>query len=325
MKKMLGLLHNWLVNFRNNLYDQNFLKSIDVGRPVISIGNLTMGGTGKTPMVMLLSQYLEKKNISYAIISRSYKSKNKSICQVIPTESNAAVLYGDEPVMLAKKCKLGQVWIGPQKNKTASFVVKNLNPQILIVDDGFQHRRLKRNLDIVMIDASQKMNELDIFPIGRGRESQSSLSRADFVVYSKANLAHVDSFRNLRSQINRPSLELQYTGDLDNIDLAKKYLLASGLGNPDSFERLARQCEIKFDQHIKYADHYQYSLSDFVSLQNKMILNQADGLLVTEKDAVKWQFLLSEKDLAKISVLKIKTEITGATAEFYGKIDKLLC
>jgi tetraacyldisaccharide 4'-kinase len=325
MKKMLGLLHKLLVELRNYFYDQNILKSIDVGTPVISIGNLTMGGTGKTPMVMLLSQYLENKNIRYVIVSRSYKSKNNSICQVKPHDPNAAVLYGDEPVMLAKKCKLGQVWIGPQKNKTASFVVKTIKPQILIVDDGFQHRRLKRNLDIVMIDASQKTNELEIFPVGRAREPMSSLSRADFIVYSKVNLAQLDSLQELRNKINKPSLELRYLTDLDHIDLAKKYLLASGLGNPDSFEQLARQSGIKFDQHIKYADHYQYNFSDFVDLQKKMFLNQADGLLVTEKDAVKWQFLLSEKDLEKINVLKIKTEISGSIAEFYGKIDKLLC
>ncbi|MBN1392088.1 MAG: tetraacyldisaccharide 4'-kinase, partial [Sedimentisphaerales bacterium] len=160
---------------RNFLYSNNWLKTHRAGAAVISIGNITTGGTGKTPLVIWLCKFLQQKQIPFAILTRGYKTH---------PQTQAAI---DEPVILAESCPQAKVIVNPNRVKAAKEAVVKLGAKALIMDDGFQHRRLARDLDIVTIDATCPFGFGKLLPAGLLREPASSLNRADAAVLTRCD------------------------------------------------------------------------------------------------------------------------------------------
>jgi len=203
---LAALLYAGIMLLRNFLYDLNIFKAIEIeNTKVISIGNITAGGTGKTPITAFLVQALMDHKISCGIISRGYKANYKEAsCQVMPELNDAAQIFGDEPTWLAKSLKPVPVWVGKDKSRTAQAMMAatEIKPVVIIADDAFQHRRLKRDLDILVIDASVSWFDYLPLPLSRGREDfLLGVRRADIIILNKTNLAQEHRLKKMRSSL----------------------------------------------------------------------------------------------------------------------------
>lgn len=328
MKNFLRHMHEAGVQFRNHLYDEGYLDAVSLACPVISVGNLTMGGTGKTPVVASLVQHLQSKGLRPLIVSRSYKSEINWVSEVKPETARASFVFGDEPVLLARQLPGVPVWIGPVKYETARVAYEKYRPDVVIVDDGFQHRSLKRDLDIVLIDASKPFAEHELLPIGRGRETFSSLSRAHWIVLSKVNLSEAGTLELLRHQMpkDKKVLEMSYRARLDgDVQIDKPCFLFSGLGNPASFRRSAEQFGLQIVGEKIYPDHYRYNAKDLAEIQAKAQSHGAVQIITSEKDEIKVRDLLRVLPGVQFQfyTLKIKPEMSGPVEEFYQNVDQL--
>lgn len=291
--KLLSTLFGHTVGLRNFLYDKKILSSFSSKAWVVSVGNITVGGTGKTPCVDFLLSLLEKKNHKVAVISRGYKSQKKGFNKVDKDHAHAGFLFGDEPSWLASRHPKVPVYISPDRVKGVLAIEKEFSPEIIIADDAFQHRRLLRDRDIVVIDATEEKENYRLLPMGRARESFDSLRRAHAIFLTKTNLVTSDVLRwvhgNIRFNKNIFNFEMivDKIYNFSNVNLARDFsgqavALVSGIGKPQNFEKILNR--YKIERHLKYPDHARYDehkVREILSLQEKM------PVITTEKDYIK--------------------------------------
>ena len=187
--KPLQWIYDFIIFIKNKSYDLGIFKKVFLDIPIISIGNLSVGGTGKTPCVYFVAKELfhEKLFKKIVIVSRSYKGKLKVAMPVNLILDNAAAVFGDEPCMLQSKLPFCTVWAGPAKFKTAQAAVLKDKPDLILIDDGFSHRKLSRHFDLVLIDATASLGNFQTLPVGRLREPINSLKRASAILLTKTN------------------------------------------------------------------------------------------------------------------------------------------
>lgn len=248
--------------------------------PLIVVGNISVGGVGKTPLVIALAQHLQQKGIKVGIVSRGYGStKNKTVYEV-QLEDNAAEV-GDEPLLIALKTKCPVV-IAKKRTKAVWYLLTKHQCQIILSDDGLQHYKMGRAIEIAVIDGSRGLGNGLCLPAGPLRESKKRLNQVDFLVVNSGEWDNAypmtlipDSIRNLKTHAPVNSEEL---GD-DIVAMA-------GIGNPQRFYLTLQQLKIKFTTRT-FPDHYQFTPQDFSSLDSVVIM--------TEKDAVKCRSLRTNK------------------------------
>jgi len=187
------ILYQCISKLRNYFYDTDWLESVRVEAPVISIGNLSFGGTGKTPCLVFLAQCFSPK-LKVVVISKSYKSKLAEAEKVDLARANAAAYFGDEACLLKKLLPNCAVWSGPHKFRTAQVASLYEKPDLIFIDDGFSHRRLKRNFDLVLIDATKGFEDY-------WREGLNSLQRADAVMLTKTNFQTALQIERIQQKI----------------------------------------------------------------------------------------------------------------------------
>lgn len=311
-----SLFYFFIIIFRNYLFDIQVLKIRKINTPVISIGNISLGGSGKTPLVLELMTHFKNP----WILTRGYKSKvttNKLYPQIVSRFSTE--LYGDEPTLIASKLIQGHVVIDPNRYRGAKFALeKSLDVDVFILDDGFQHRQLHRDLDVVVFDLDTFVNSFlfrypnPIFmclPFGRYREPLSSLKRADYIFISKWAHLKLNLVEEAVSLITKENSKVFYLKteivDLKNIDgqtLSKgNVFLFSGLGNPKVFEEdLKRQFPgLNIIAHKVFKDHHAYSLQELNELLDLSNKNKIP-LVCTEKDFIKIKRFKSDTDLSQL-------------------------
>ena len=188
LKSGLAALYSFFVNRKNKAFDEGKEELVRLSCPVISVGNISVGGTGKTPVVHFMAQYFSQQNIKVAIVSRAYKAESSTPVRV-DLEKASPLFFGDEPSLLSALNPRAAVFVGKEKNQIAKWAESEFHPQVLIVDDGFQHRRLYRNMDIVLLDATESIDKAYVLPKGNFREDLSSLHRAHMILLTKYNLA----------------------------------------------------------------------------------------------------------------------------------------
>lgn len=300
------------VTVRNTLFDWRMLTTRTVGVPVISVGNMTVGGTGKTPVVEFITRYCLNRGKKVGVISRGYGRETGGVCVV---SNGKAVLAdalsgGDEPVQIAKKFPQALVVVGERRVDAAFAAVHDLGAEVLILDDGFQHRYLHRDLDIVLLDARKIARQDHLLPAGTLREPWSGLRRADVVALSKVtgHPEEVDtSLTILRRWHDRPVVQFRSTVDcfrrtLDDavvpLEVIRQspVLAFSGIADHDGFvqDLIALGLSVKFDR--RYADHHRYSLADVTSLIEALHSSGAERYVTTEKDAMR---LVAEPQLVE--------------------------
>lgn len=296
----------WLYRFvtavRSALYNRRILRPARLSCKVISVGNLTTGGTGKTPVTKFLAARISS-NRKTAILSRAYGStveRTQTTLKGSEIKESDASQYGDEVVELASTLPIVWFGLGSDRKSTGAKLVQEHGVEIALLDDGFQHRKLHRDLDIVLIDASNPVGNGHWLPTGPLRESLKSLQRADIVLLTKTNGLNEPTLSCLEGTVSehfekekifrmatsiskiRP-LEHTETLDLQN----KSVWLFGGIGNPEHFEQLARGSGLRVAGCTWYPDHNKYDERDLATLRRILDEGKADCLLTTAKDAVK--------------------------------------
>ncbi len=271
----ISWLYVLIVKIRRILYQSGLLPVNRVDAPVIVVGNLTVGGTGKTPLVIWLAEYLKSKGYKPGIISRGYGGTASKKPQQVRADSNPQ-LVGDEPVLIAKRSQC-PVAIGRKRTIAAEELINRLDCDIIISDDGLQHYSLYRDIQINVIDGQRRFGNSHCLPAGPLREPLSRLKEMDIVVgYGNAS---------------RHEHKMEYdTGDLVNLQNPEKRLpltsleglsahAIAGIGNPGRFFSCLRNHKIHIIKHV-FPDHHYYT-------QNEITFDDDFPVVMTEKDAVK--------------------------------------
>jgi tetraacyldisaccharide 4'-kinase len=266
--------------------------------PVISVGNLTMGGTGKTPCVLRLAALLKERGRKPGILTRGYgRSSPEKQMALAPGADVHADQTGDEPQIFVRS-GLAPVGIGTDRFETGTLLLRGFNIDCVLLDDGFQHARLARDMDIVLIDAINPFAGGDVFPLGRLREPRDALVRADVVLITRSDLADTaDAIeRELRRWNShapifharvRPEAWVEYrSGQVIPIGEQPFRNAAAfcGLGNPQSFRRTLAQIGITPAEWVEYEDHHRYRPQELRHIAHHAAENGADALVTTEKD-----------------------------------------
>lgn len=333
--KPLSQVYQQVVEIKNGLFEKKALKSYRAPVPVISIGNMTMGGTGKTPIVDFCLKALVSEGKKVAVISRSYRADAEDPCWVDVSHPHAARYFGDESVMLAQANPEVDIYVGPTKWKTAEFAVSKKTYDLLIVDDGFQHRRLERDLDIVILDTTEDWQNYQVVPEGRAREAWHNLQRADLIILNKCNLASAEQMQTLQSHLpeGKAVLKFNYTttkiknllsGELKNKTALRdrELFVFSALGRPEVFENTMSEWAGRPVQSERFRDHHRYSGKDVQQIVLDFKKSMADFLITTEKDAVKIKPLLEGQNFFWAALLEV-TEV-GEKGLLNEKIRSLL-
>ena len=302
----LSLIYETIVLIRLAMYKKGILQTKKAEVSIISVGNLTVGGTGKTPMVDFLVRELKQMGVHTAILSRGYGNHTQSSLQRIlisEKSPNTPFTCGDEPYLLASRNPSVPVYIG--RNRKLSSILAQLwdHPQMLVLDDGYQHLQLQRDLNLLLIDAEQGLGNGCLLPLGELREPAHHWQRADAIILTKSNLGFSDRvLHQLHNQqnITCPVFKFNYApfglrrlDRQENLDLAvlpkKRVLLSCGIARPEGFTLVLKQLNAEVVDMISFDDHYIYSPHKINSLlQYKQKINP-DFWITTEKDAVKLQ------------------------------------
>lgn len=302
-------IYGKITDVRNSFYESGLLRTHELGAKTISIGNITAGGTGKTPLVALVSELLAERGEKVCILTRGYgRSEPKTRVLVSDWQSVRvdASTGGDEPVEIASKL-LGRAVVVADADRVgaAEWAKETFGITVFVLDDGFQHRRVRRDLDIVCIDASDPFGGGKMLPTGRLREMPHNLARADVIIITRTDL--VNDISDLESQISAHAPDAAvytarnkiknisplraFTGGSGNnmfADPAERPRVAAfcGLGNPENFFALISR-EFEIVQKDSYPDHYSYEQSDIEDIEQQAGDAGAAALITTGKDAVK--------------------------------------
>jgi tetraacyldisaccharide 4'-kinase len=327
-----SLLYRLICKIRILLYRHGIFRQKHSSARVISVGNVTVGGTGKTPLVIYLAERLKERKKKTAILTRGYGRETTKLTQTAKGEINWQEV-GDEPYLMARR--LGDVPILVSKHRfvSAGRAREKYQSEILLLDDGFQHLRLFRNLDIVVIDSTDPFGNGRLLPAGILREPLNSLERADVFVLTKTEqTSNKDDLIRVLKEHNPKALVVESVYRISGIrNLAevvsidrktltgKKALVFSGIGNPSSFERTVAQLNVEIIGHRIFRDHFIYREKDVLNLIREAQAAGADFIITTEKDSIRIPFI--KRPGIPFYVIKIDLEITSGEEPFLNKVE----
>lgn len=290
---MISSLYNFVTSFRNQLYDRGLLAARCLGRPVVSVGNISVGGSGKTPFVIALGELLQARGITFDVLSRGYGRKSKGVRVVDP--AGLPEEFGDEPLLIARRLK-APVVVGEDRYQAGLAAEKRFGTQLHLLDDGFQHRQLARDFDIVLVTPEDARDRL--LPRGRLREPLSALRRADAVVLMSG--AEPQAF---------PAAQAFWRARRGILpkDVPPRPVAFCGVARPKNFFLQLTKAGIEPAAEAVFRDHHRYSKDDVHELLHLAQKSEAGGFVTTEKDAVNLGGYFSA--LNPLAVIPVKMEI----------------
>jgi tetraacyldisaccharide 4'-kinase len=273
----LGWLYKSVVGFRNAMFDREILRARRLTWPVVSVGNISVGGSGKTPFVIMLGDLLANRGISFDVLSRGYRRSSRGVLKVQPNGSPED--FGDEPLLIARKLSC-PVIVGEDRHSAGLEAEERWTGAALnalhLLDDGFQHRQLHREFDIVLLNEQDLTDEL--LPSGRLREPLSSLSRADAVVVDLAFSAE---------KLPQGHFQIWRAQRLLDVPAINAPIIAfCGIARPKRFFADLRQHGLEVIREIVFRDHHRYTDVDAQELAQQQVLSPGSRLVTTEKDAI---------------------------------------
>jgi tetraacyldisaccharide 4'-kinase len=293
----LSAIYGAVVGARNALYDRGILRARKLQGVVVSVGNLSAGGSGKTPFVLLLGELLKARGIKFDVLSRGYGRKSKGVLLVDP--AGLPQEFGDEPLLIARKLQI-PVIVGEDRYEAGRFAEARFGPHLHLLDDGFQHRALTRDFDIVLVTPQDAGDKL--IPAGRLREPLRSLRRADAVVLASG--ASAESFPVEGKMVWRVRRGIAPK------NIPSRPVVFCGIARPQNFVLQLRAANIEPVAEAFYRDHHAYAEKDVRDLLELKRRSEAGGFVTTEKDAVNLGGYLAA--LEPLTVVPVKMELTDA-------------
>lgn len=342
--KLLSVMFGIIVTLRNLLYDTQVFRSYESGINVVSVGNLSVGGSGKTPLCDWIAARMVEANKSPALLCHGYKARIRGIHKVnLNSHKQTPQMFGDEALLLLLRQPNLPVYIAQDRVKACQYLASQ-GIQWVICDDAFQHRRLRRKIDIVAIDATQQKQDFELMPSGRAREPFSALNRAHIVALTKVNLVPNQKLQSLKETIAshmRPGIalfEFEYhirqlstlAGEsiikADKAELTNCYSVAA-ISRPESFVRILEdQLKLKIVGKSFFSDHYDYQQKDFIGILKNMNRLGSRHLIVTEKDWVKMaDFLpLANAQQIRVFVAALELKCRQGVESFHAELSQHL-
>jgi tetraacyldisaccharide 4'-kinase len=301
----LSAIYGGVVGARNALYDRGLLRARKLQGAVVSIGNLSAGGSGKTPFVLLLGELLKARGLKFDVLSRGYGRTSRGVLLVDP--AGLTQEFGDEPLLTARKLQV-PVIVGEDRYDAGCFAESRFGQQLHVLDDGFQHRALARDFDIVLVTPQEASDRL--LPAGRLREPLSSLRRADALVLASGASAESFPIEGKLTWRVRRGIAPQ--------NVPPRPVVFCGIARPQQFTLQLRTANIEPAAEAFYRDHHAYSEKDIRELLALKEKSEAGGFVTTEKDAVNLGSYLSA--LEPLCVVPVRMEL----AEAANAVDTML-
>ncbi len=286
-----------VVAAKNMLYDRRWLQGHRLAGPVVSVGNLSVGGSGKTPFVILLGEMLTSNGIKFDVLSRGYGRRTRGV-MLVEAGGNPAQ-FGDEPLLIARKLKVPVV-VGEDRYAAGCFSEEKFGPQMHVLDDGFQHRGLARDFDIVLVTPDDVCGRM--LPEGRMRESLQSLARADAIVLT--NGVSADAFPVHGKILWRVQRGIEASA------VPTRAVVFCGIARPQNFVEQLKSAGVCLVGETFYRDHHACTESDVDELLRLKQQSGADGFVTTEKDAVNLGKLIAR--LGPVAVIPVRMELEDA-------------
>lgn len=354
---LLSHLYAQIMRLRLWVYEERLARPRPVGCLVISIGNLTVGGTGKTPVVEKFARALSARGRSVAVLSRGYKSKSAPWLERVRRRIGVALgelappprvvsdgkrvlldatRAGDEPVMLASNLPGVRVLVDKDRVKSALYAMDRWGIDTLLLDDGFQYLPLKQRVDVVLIDRQAPFGNEYLLPRGTLREPPGHLKRADVIFITKCHGRDNATLKERIRQHNRHAEIIEcrhvplycqnvYTEERLPLEFLNERRIAaiSGIAQPDSFESFLRTLGAEIVHARQYADHHRYSKGEILSMLAKSRRLRAKAIVTTEKDAVRLPPLDPEQLPVPILFLRVEVRAIGGEAAFERVVDRI--
>jgi tetraacyldisaccharide 4'-kinase len=348
-----SVLYGWAVSVRYWLYQVGVFRPHALGCQVLSVGNLTVGGTGKTPVVEAFAHELLKRGRKVAVLSRGYRRDRPSLGQRLidlitfresrrppPVVSDGQRLLldsargGDEPYMLAINLPAAAVIVGKNRVKSGLYAIRKFGCDTLILDDGFQYLRLKHRRDIVLVDRTNPFGNGRILPRGILRERIDGIRRAHFIFITKSNGDGAPELKRQLRELN-PDAEISecchrprylqdvYTGQRLPLDRLRDLdiVMISGIAAPKGFEDELIRRGARVHHHQQYADHHRYTQQEILDMINRGLQRGAQAVVTTEKDAVRFPFI-ERRDLP-VWFLRIEIEMLSGAEAFHDWVSRI--
>ena len=320
-------MYGCIIYLRNLFYDLGWFTTEDFKLPIISVGNITTGGSGKTPLVMYLANLLIKNGKNPGIVSRGYGRKSQGLVVVHDGKEMKAKVEsaGDEPFLMATILKSVPVIVCEDRREAIRHLVNSSTVNIIIMDDGFQHRKVKRDLDIITISANDTKNDYRLLPWGKLREPIKNINRSNAIVFTKTDnftppnmLAEFQSIfkgNSIVSSIIPVLMRYDSSGYHKSLPSSEVFFAFCGIGEPDSFMDSIGKLELKLGGKRIFSDHQEYTESVITELSAQIKSSNCAAIITTEKDWVKLpDSFLDEFDTFVIKI-EMEFEIEGAVLD----------
>ncbi|MBF0118845.1 MAG: tetraacyldisaccharide 4'-kinase [Desulfobacterales bacterium] len=297
---LISLLYGYVMNIRAKYYKKHGTKSLPC--KVISIGNLTVGGTGKTPTTIYIAKLVKDLGYKTAVISRGYRGSKEKTGGVVSNGKNIFMSVeeaGDEPFMMANILEGIPVFIGKDRFNIGMLAFKTFKPDIIILDDAFQHLKVMRDINLLLLDSNKPFGNGYILPRGTLREPISSINRADAIIFTRYNTKYL-----LPAFNTEKTFKSFYIPNIPDSLESHKIFVFSGIAKNKDFREMLSNFDIK--GFMEYPDHHTYSEKDIENIIESAKKNGADMLVTTEKDYVK----IENKLNISIPIIKIGIEVS---------------
>lgn len=328
--RILSAFYLPIITCRNWLYDHGVFEERRLPCPVISVGNITVGGTGKTPCVMMLARMLQQNGFRPGVISRGYGGKSSDAVNIVSDGENILLdgeRAGDEPLLMAKSLRGIPVVTGPKRIVTGKAVIDQFGANVLICDDAMQHRQLFRDINLVLLDNSVLKKRQHLLPRGRLREPVGGIRRASAVLLTRADegaqiskmIADIpeaeripifNSVHRAVAIVSADGSEIQPVSELKD----KKIYAFCGIANPVSFEKTLLAAGARILSLDIFPDHHRFTERELEKLKSGFMNYKADYLLTTEKDVMRLQE--QPEFLKAVSFVRIDMEMTDPDDKF---------
>jgi tetraacyldisaccharide 4'-kinase len=295
---VLGTIYGVAVRTKNSLFDRGTLHSRQLRGPVVSVGSISVGGAGKTPFVLLLGELLKARGVKFDVISRGYRRASRGVALVDPAGS--ARDFGDEPILIARRLEV-PVIVAEKRYDGGVFAEQKFGPQLHVLDDGFQHRALQRDFDIVLVSERDVQDRL--LPAGRLREPLRALERASVLVLEEGEPLPELPVKMKATWRVRRGLQVPET--------ARRVIAFCGVARPERFFQELRAAGVVAASEIAFADHHSYTRTNVADLLRLKKDKNCSGFITTEKDVINLG-AAQAAELQPLSVTRVSMELIDA-------------